>query len=233
MYETAQAFDYEQLVFSQHQSTLVLGAVNRLLRSLQRLESSDLSLDYSMPRGTKRRRGATDDIQYQDTPEEMQARIASTIREKRALIDQSNKEEYVKRAQLLNLSGETCARTDAVKINRRAQMKYDVVHDEDGPLARSTFDQSDTSQRNADPSIQRSRRAGDTKAARGQVLGMRCETIEDHLNVQYGMSGYGLSMIVLLCSAESTHGSISTLRLHRKSHNAARKGASTMGSGAL
>ena len=33
----------------------------------------------------------------------------------------------------------SCARNDAVELNRKVQMKLDIIHNEDGPLAQSTL----------------------------------------------------------------------------------------------
>ncbi|OZJ05430.1 hypothetical protein BZG36_01615 [Bifiguratus adelaidae] len=77
-----------------------------------------------------------DQVQLRLSNSEMRERISKFIAHKREQVDASNRTEFLRRA---DPSGEdiTCARTDAREINRNIQMKFDIVNNEDGPLARS------------------------------------------------------------------------------------------------
>ncbi|KAJ3296519.1 hypothetical protein HK104_001526 [Borealophlyctis nickersoniae] len=109
---------------------------------------------------------------------EINHRIESFIQSKRTEIDNSNRNEFVKprggdsgiffslkKPLCLETTAElyqnaflntesTCARTDAADLNRTIQMKLDVVHNESGPLERSTHRTSSApaTSKNADSS---------------------------------------------------------------------------------
>ncbi|KAF8705874.1 molybdopterin synthase, partial [Rhizoctonia solani] len=59
--------------------------------------------------------------------------ISRFLSDVRARTDQSNRDEFVRRKH----PGKGSARTDAVKLNRDVQMKYDIVKNEDGPLGKT------------------------------------------------------------------------------------------------
>ncbi|KAG8689658.1 hypothetical protein FRC11_001363 [Ceratobasidium sp. 423] len=93
--------------------------------------------------------------------------ISRFLSDVRARVDQSNRDEFVQRKH----PGKGSARTDAVKLNRDVQMKYDIVKNEDGPLGKTM-------------------KAGDPKPPVGagdRPLGVteRFQAIETHLGVRY------------------------------------------------
>ncbi|KAJ3132319.1 hypothetical protein HDU90_007380 [Geranomyces variabilis] len=63
-------------------------------------------------------------------------KIEAFISAKRAQIDASNQREFLRPRTLAEDAN--CARVDAVQLNRTVQMKLDIVHNESGPLERST-----------------------------------------------------------------------------------------------
>ncbi|KAI8586532.1 hypothetical protein BDZ88DRAFT_399764, partial [Geranomyces variabilis] len=77
-------------------------------------------------------------------------KIEAFISAKRAQIDASNQREFLRprtlaevsfhlpRLHLIASTDANCARVDAVQLNRTVQMKLDIVHNESGPLERST-----------------------------------------------------------------------------------------------
>ncbi|KAJ3169923.1 hypothetical protein HDU88_000565 [Geranomyces variabilis] len=81
-------------------------------------------------------------------------KIEAFISAKRAQIDASNQREFLRPrtlAEVLSIflsfgppplliasTDANCARVDAVQLNRTVQMKLDIVHNESGPLERST-----------------------------------------------------------------------------------------------
>ncbi|CEL58853.1 hypothetical protein RSOLAG1IB_08883 [Rhizoctonia solani AG-1 IB] len=67
------------------------------------------------------------------TPSQTTKAISRFLSDVRARADQSNREEFVQRKH----PGKGSARTDAIKLNRDVQMKYDVVKNEDGPLGKT------------------------------------------------------------------------------------------------
>lgn len=84
------------------------------------------------------KRMESEQVQIRATAKEVDQRVNTFIQGKRNELDESNRTEFLNR---INPSAEdvTCARTDAREINRNIQMKFDIVNNEDGPLARSTI----------------------------------------------------------------------------------------------
>ena len=76
-------------------------------------------------------------VQIRATTKEVDQRISTFIQAKRNELDESNRTEFLSRHDP-TADDVTCARTDAREINRNIQMKFDIVNNEDGPLARST-----------------------------------------------------------------------------------------------
>ncbi|KAI9283341.1 hypothetical protein BY458DRAFT_496250 [Sporodiniella umbellata] len=76
-------------------------------------------------------------VQIRATTKEVDQRIETFIQAKRNELDESNRTEFLSRHDP-TADDVTCARTDAREINRNIQMKFDIVNNEDGPLARST-----------------------------------------------------------------------------------------------
>ncbi|KAI9478188.1 MAG: hypothetical protein EXX96DRAFT_601164 [Benjaminiella poitrasii] len=78
----------------------------------------------------------SEQVQIRATTSEVDQRIDTFIQAKRNELDESNRTEFLNRRDP-TADDVTCARTDAREINRNIQMKFDVVNNEDGPLARS------------------------------------------------------------------------------------------------
>ena len=77
----------------------------------------------------------------------------------------------------------SCARSEAAAINRNIQMKHDVVNNEDGPLARSTFTRQ-TNGYNRNP--RELQRLIDLPPG----IEERLQNIQEHLNVKIGMRNF-------------------------------------------
>ncbi|CAO3699557.1 unnamed protein product [Rhizopus stolonifer] len=92
---------------------------------------------------------------------------------KRNELDESNRTEFLSRHDP-TADDVTCARTDAREINRNIQMKFDIVNNEDGPLARSTTTTAATA------SFNKEKEAPLTKAEFIE----RINNVEQHLNVK-------------------------------------------------
>lgn len=117
----------------------------------------------------------SEQVQIRATRQEIQQRINSFIQAKQNEVDASNRTEFLNRADPTS-TDITCARADAREINRNIQMKFDIVNNEDGPLARSRLQEasssSTTSAVTTDPSNQ-------------QLHKERVQNIEQHLNVVF------------------------------------------------
>ncbi|CAE6482916.1 unnamed protein product [Rhizoctonia solani] len=93
--------------------------------------------------------------------------ISRFLSDVRARVDQSNRDEFVQRKH----PGKGSARTDAIKLNRDVQMKYDVVKNADGPLGKTM-----KAGEHSNPSVGADRLLGVTE---------RFQAIEAHLGVRY------------------------------------------------
>ncbi|KAI9310756.1 hypothetical protein BX666DRAFT_2021610 [Dichotomocladium elegans] len=80
-------------------------------------------------------------VQIRASKKQVEQRIQTFIAAKQAEVDASNRTEFLNRADPTS-TDITCARADAREINRNIQMKFDIVNNEDGPLARSTLSSS-------------------------------------------------------------------------------------------
>ncbi|CAO3644049.1 unnamed protein product [Cunninghamella echinulata] len=115
-------------------------------------------------------------VQIRASNNEVQQRIDTYIQAKQHDIDTSNRAEFLSRS---DPKGEdiTCARADAREINRNIQMKFDIVNNEDGPIARSLV--SNTTQTssltNTNNNIMNNH----------IIVDERLKNIESHLNVQF------------------------------------------------
>ncbi|KAH8548125.1 hypothetical protein BGW37DRAFT_508347 [Umbelopsis sp. PMI_123] len=117
------------------------------------------------------KRMSPDQVQIRATSSELRKRIDNFIQAKKSEVDASNRTEFMKRKE----PGETdvtCARTDAREIDRSIQMKFDVVNNEDGPLARSLV----TSANHVS--------LGSTMH-KGSGAEERLQNLEQHLNIVY------------------------------------------------
>ncbi|KAI7884704.1 hypothetical protein K492DRAFT_113383, partial [Lichtheimia hyalospora FSU 10163] len=116
----------------------------------------------------------SEQVQIRATRQEIQQRINSFIQAKQTEVDASNRTEFLNRADPTS-SDITCARADAREINRNIQMKFDIVNNEDGPLARSRLQDASSpavTMTTTDPSSQ-------------QLHKERVENIEQHMNVVF------------------------------------------------
>ncbi|KAI9496435.1 hypothetical protein BDB00DRAFT_750654, partial [Zychaea mexicana] len=118
----------------------------------------------------------SDQIQIRATNDEIQQRIQTFIQAKQAEVDASNRTEFLNRVDPTS-ADVTCARADAREINRNIQMKFDIVNNEDGPLARSLM----SSHEHVQVSTAAAAAAGDQTAASDE----RIRNIEQHLNVTF------------------------------------------------
>ncbi|RUO96824.1 hypothetical protein BC936DRAFT_141406 [Jimgerdemannia flammicorona] len=127
-------------------------------------------------------------VQIRATNSEMKHRIDTFIQVKQAEIDASNRAEFLRRKDPSE-DDITCARTDAREINRNIQMKFDVVNNEDGPLARSLAHGKAAAAAAAEEE-QRGRRggAGEMRGVSGGT-GERLKNLEEHLSVRFGELG--------------------------------------------
>lgn len=88
----------------------------------------------------------------------------------------------------------TCARTDAVQINRDVQMKYDVAKNDEGPLGRTMQGKSTAGEPRDAPGQGRggfifrenSAQAGTITMRQHPGLEERFHNIEEHLAIKYG-----------------------------------------------
>ncbi|KAI9358732.1 hypothetical protein BD770DRAFT_67975 [Pilaira anomala] len=116
----------------------------------------------------------SEQIQIRATTEEVEQRINMFIQAKQNELDESNRTEFLSRHDP-KADDVTCARTDAREINRNIQMKFDIVNNEDGPLARSLSTFHDNKQSNTTKTPIETTSADPTE---------RIHNIEQHLNVR-------------------------------------------------
>jgi hypothetical protein len=118
-------------------------------------------------------------IQIRATTEEVDQRINTFIQAKQNELDESNRTEFLSRHDP-KADDVTCARTDAREINRNIQMKFDIVNNEDGPLARSltAFNDNKNSQAATATATSSNNGSGGADATE------RVNNIEQHLNVR-------------------------------------------------
>ncbi|KAG8688041.1 hypothetical protein FRC08_011650 [Ceratobasidium sp. 394] len=111
--------------------------------------------------------------------------ISRFLADVRSRADQSNRDEFVQRKPPRPGSvpgsgpGTGSARTDAVKLNRDVQMKYDIVKNEDGPLGKTVRTKP----------VQGVGANMSTDAVSRAAFSERFEAVETHLALKYGMSG--------------------------------------------
>ncbi|KAI8372248.1 hypothetical protein EDC96DRAFT_500443 [Choanephora cucurbitarum] len=198
--ETGECLESELVVLSREQLERLPAAleslVERLLESLEHhIEAKEQLID--QPDAThadllvqKRKRPRTEDqekqfkeeeekertkrlngeqVQIRATSGEVKQRITTFIQAKRNELDESNRTEFLSRHDLTT-DDVTCARTDAREINRNIQMKFDVVNNEDGPLARSLQVHHQKQTSSTDPNI--------------PDMSERLQNLQDHLNVK-------------------------------------------------
>ncbi|KAG8744481.1 hypothetical protein FRC10_010046 [Ceratobasidium sp. 414] len=113
------------------------------------------------------------------TPSQNTKAISRFLADVRSRADQSNRDEFVHRKRSWpdpgSGPGTGSARTDAVKLNRDVQMKYDVVKNEDGPLGKTVKPKSAQG-----VAVNRS-----TEAISRAAFSDRFEAVEAHLALKY------------------------------------------------
>jgi hypothetical protein len=115
----------------------------------------------------------SEQIQIRATTAEVDQRINTFIQAKQNELDESNRTEFLSRHDPTS-DDVTCARTDAREINRNIQMKFDIVNNEDGPIARSLLAFNDNkSTLSAENTIETSANVTE-----------RLNNIQEHLNVK-------------------------------------------------
>ncbi|KAI9025331.1 hypothetical protein CLU79DRAFT_844700 [Phycomyces nitens] len=112
-----------------------------------------------------------DQVQIRATNTEVDNRIQTFIQAKQNDVDSSNRTEFLNRPDP-TVADVTCARADAREINRNIQMKFDIVNNEDGPLARSMLSANELV-----------RQTGTSHKNQGTID--RLQDIEEHLNVRF------------------------------------------------
>ncbi|KAI8584072.1 hypothetical protein K450DRAFT_221369 [Umbelopsis ramanniana AG] len=194
--ETAGALDTELIILSNANKATIpnhtVRLVNDLLSIIEAEAESEPLLEKENEKGnledsnTKRKRSDEDDedmmedrikrmspeqVQIRATSSDLRKRIENFIQAKKSEVDASNRTEFMKRKDT-GESDVTCARTDAREIDRSIQMKFDVVNNEDGPLARSLV----TSANHVS--------VGST-VHKGSGAEERLQNLEQHLNIVY------------------------------------------------
>ncbi|CAG8619730.1 10905_t:CDS:2 [Dentiscutata erythropus] len=182
MVETNRAFQMELVVLSSEHEKQIAKYLDRLLQELTSWRSR-IEIDESTS-SIKRKNDQEDGprieenenpakkiqklmdpqiVQIKATNSEIEQKIDTFINHKKSEINDSNRAEFLRKSN-----------NPEAEINRNIQMKLDVVNNEDGPLARSTF--SSSHQRNE----------GNKTSATYLSSGVeeRIQNIEKHLNVQ-------------------------------------------------
>ncbi|KAI8085461.1 hypothetical protein BDF21DRAFT_335966, partial [Thamnidium elegans] len=200
--ETSECLNSELIVLSRNHLEKLPEAleslVEKLLVSLERhvnaKEQVLETLDKSHPDllATKRKRDESEEerervkrldseqIQIRATTEEVEQRINMFIQAKQNELDESNRTEFLSRHDP-KADDVTCARTDAREINRNIQMKFDIVNNEDGPLARSLSSFHDNKQNSSSSSSSNNKNTIEKTCADPTE---RINNIEQHLNVK-------------------------------------------------
>lgn len=120
----------------------------------------------------------SEQIQIRATTKEVDQRMNTFIQAKRNELDESNRTEFLSRHDP-SADDVTCARTDAREINRNIQMKFDIVNNEDGPLARSLSTFNDKKQHSQETASSSNNSEKVTVDATERV-----NNIEQHLNIR-------------------------------------------------
>lgn len=146
-----------------------------LLVSKRKRSSNDQEEEEEEEERDRVKRLDTEQIQIRATTKEVDQRMNTFIQAKRNELDESNRTEFLSRHDP-SADDVTCARTDAREINRNIQMKFDIVNNEDGPLARSLLTFNDKKQHSK--AIEPSSEKVSVDATE------RVNNIEQHLNIR-------------------------------------------------
>lgn len=120
--------------------------------------------------------------------------MANLIAKNRARNNISNRHEFLRKRQsvatnsdgsrdssVMDVDMPTCARTDAIPVNRDIQMKYGVAKNEGGPLMRTVKSNQNESDPSRDPKSK-----GKALLHGHSDLLERFSNLEEHLAVRYG-----------------------------------------------
>ncbi|KAG8721500.1 hypothetical protein FRC09_007792 [Ceratobasidium sp. 395] len=181
--QAAQAFKLDMLVMSHDKE-------KRLLVALEQFCSLALSkpLALSDDSAVTSPHPSIDEMKQRyippnvSTPNQNTKAISHFLADVRSRVDQSNRDEFIQRKPppsdpgILNpRPGTGSARTDAVKLNRDVQMKYDIVKNEDGPLGKTVKGKP----------LQGANANMSTEAVSRAAFNERFEAIETHLALKY------------------------------------------------
>ncbi|CAG8435773.1 10320_t:CDS:2 [Funneliformis caledonium] len=187
MVETNKALLMEIVVLSANHEKQIPKHINWLLKELTTLktrfdvQSSKRKMEQENGEDNPSKKVqmlmSSQEVQIRTTNSELEQRIDNFIQLKKSEINDSNRAEFLKKSNnpLDPNDKQSCARSDAAEINRNIQMKLDVVNNEDGPLARSTFN-----------SVNHNRSDPDKKSLAELPRGVedRLQNIEKHLNIE-------------------------------------------------
>ncbi|CAI2177586.1 19780_t:CDS:2 [Funneliformis geosporum] len=187
MVETNKALLMELIVLSTNHEKQIPKHIDCLLKELTTLktrfdvQSSKRKMEQENGEGNPSKKVqllmSSQEVQIRTTNSELEQRIDNFIQLKKSEINDSNRAEFLKKSDnpLDPNDKQSCARSDAAEINRNIQMKLDVVNNEDGPLARSTF-----------TSANHNRSDLDKKSLADLPRGIedRLQNIEKHLNIE-------------------------------------------------
>ncbi|CAG8440445.1 11921_t:CDS:2 [Diversispora eburnea] len=155
MVETDRAFKMELIVLSSGYERQLPKHIEWLIHGLNLWKSNVKVNELSSKRKNESDDGSSNEniakriqklispqiVQIKATNLEIEQRIDMFVQLKKSEINNSNRAEFLRKSSNPNDPDDviSCARTDAAEINRNIQMKHDVVNNDDGPLARSTF----------------------------------------------------------------------------------------------
>ncbi|KAF8606362.1 hypothetical protein BDV93DRAFT_604361 [Ceratobasidium sp. AG-I] len=186
--QSAKGFGLDMMVLNQNSEKRVLAALEQLCsvalgKSSSVNEVDDTSADESLDEMKRRHLPAN-----VPTPSQNVKNISRFLADVRSRVDQSNRDEFVRRKRPrpadpsapvppheVPSAATGSARTDAIKLNRDVQMKYDIVKNEDGPLGKTMKSKDVHALNHAAATLSTSRAA----------FNDRFETIESHLALKY------------------------------------------------
>ncbi|KAG8716695.1 hypothetical protein FRC09_015367 [Ceratobasidium sp. 395] len=181
--QAAQAFKLDMLVMSHDKEKRLLVALEQfcslaLSKSLTPLNDTTVASSHPSIDEMKQRYIPPN----VSTPNQNIKAISRFLANVRSRVDQSNRDEFIQRKppssdpSISNPGpGTGSARTDATKLNRDVQMKYDIVKNEDGPLGKTVKAKPAQS---ANPNMS-------TEAVSRAAFNERFEAIETHLALKY------------------------------------------------
>ncbi|KAG9078144.1 hypothetical protein FRC06_008512 [Ceratobasidium sp. 370] len=182
--QSAQGFKLDMLVMSQDKEKRLLAALERFCSTASGKPTTHVGDTTDTPTAD-----SLDEIKQRylppnvPTPSQNTKAISRFLADVRSRTDQSNRDEFVHRRPPRPDPGSGCgsgpgtgsARTDAVKLNRDVQMKYDIVKNEDGPLGKTVKSKP----------AQGVAASMSTEAVSRAAFSERFEAVEAHLALKY------------------------------------------------